>query len=162
MKDLLVSFYHFYRMSKSLGNFDQDFESFFKLFQEQRLLYGDYISHVLGWWAENENPNIYFVKYEDLKADPRGEITKMASFLGKTLTEAEIEVILSESSFKSMQDNSAVNMVDATVFNLSVSKFIRKGEVGDWKNYFTKEQLDYVESRSAELHAAGLEFTDII
>ena len=160
VKDNLVSYYNFYKMNEALGNFDHDFDAFFKLFQEKRLLYGDYFSHILGWWAARENPNIHFVKYEDLKADPRAEITKMASFLGKALTDAEIEVILSESSFKSMQDNSAVNMADLSDFKLSVSKFIRKGEVGDWKNYFTKEQLDFVESRSAELHAAGLVFTD--
>ena len=160
LKDLLVSFYHLYRLNKRLGNFDQDFEAFFKLFKEKRLLFGDYISHVLGWWAVKENPNIYFVKYEDLKADPRGEIIKMASFLGKKLTEAEIEIILLESSFKSMQNNSAVNKNDVTDMNQSVSKFIRKGEVGDWKNYFSEEQLKLVEDRLAELQGKGIAFTD--
>ena len=39
------------------------------------------------------------------------------------------------------------------------SSFIRKGEIDDWVNYFSKEQSDYVEAKFGEyLRPLGIKF----
>ena len=162
VKDVLVSFYHFYRMSKNYGNFDQSFEEFFKIFKAKSLIHGDYFDHVLSWWEQRSNSNLHFVKYEDLRANPKEEIAKIAHFLGKNLKDDQLDFIIDESSFESMRKNPMTNNEKNPVFDTTVSKFFRKGEVGDWQNYFTEEQRQYVDSLCKKhLTPHGLEWTDI-
>ena len=161
-KDAIVSFFHFYRMNTGFGNFDQGFDIFFEMFKAKQLMYGDYFDNVLSWWKERGNPNIYFVKYEDLKANPKEEIAKMAQYLGKSFKDDQLDLIVNECSFESMRKNPMTNYENIPSFDHSISKFIRKGEVGDWRNHFTEEQSQYVDSLCEEyLTPHGLEWSNI-
>ena len=160
IKDALVSFYHFYRMNKVYGNFDQSFDVFFEMFKAKQLVYGDYFDNVLSWWKERDNANIHFVKYEDLKANPKAEIGKIAGFLGKSFSEDLLDLIVDECSFESMKNDPMSNCENIPMFVSSISKFFRKGEVGDWQNYFTIEQSQYVDSLCEKhLTPHGLEWS---
>ena len=96
---------------------------------------------------QRRKDTIYFVTYEALKKNFRGEIIKIAKFLEKDLTDEQIDVITDHCSFDSMSTNQSTNYSDLSnvtdasdtskVFQFNISKFMRKGEVGDWKNYFT-------------------------
>ena len=37
------------------------------------------------------------------------------------------------------------DLADAGIFDVKKSTFIRRGEVGNWKEYFTEEQVKYVD-----------------
>lgn len=151
VKDMIVSNYHFYRMNEALGKFKGSFDDFFEYFKEKRLVYGDYFDHVLGWWSQKDSPNVLIVFYEDLKKDLRKEIERIAKFLGKDFSEKTMQDIVAESTFKSMKENPMTNCEDIPVFDNSISTFIRKGEVGDWKNYFNEEQNKYIDQRIEEM-----------
>jgi hypothetical protein len=83
--------------------------------------------------------NVVHVKYEDLRFD----------------TISELERIVYELSNKNIDGNEALRIVDQFSFEKqsgrkpgqeSTSSFMRKGIVGDWKNYFTleaKKKFDY-------------------
>ena len=52
------------------------------------------------------------------------------------------------------------NCDDVSVFKKEISAFLRKGEVGDWKNYLSKEQNEYLDKVIAErLDPVGLKMT---
>ena len=72
-----------------------------------------------------------------MKKDLRGEIVKMAKFLEKDLTEEQIDTITHHCTFDSMSRNRSTNYESSSRMDSKVSKFMRKGEVGDWKNHFT-------------------------
>lgn len=73
-------------------------------------------------------------------------VKKIADFLGKDLSEEQITSLVEHASFKNMRENPAVNLEPIIeqkhgpghVVKEEI-KFIRKGKVGDWKNYMTDE-----------------------
>jgi len=157
LKDNLVSLYHFYRNLPLLGEFSGTFSEFLELFKLKNLHGGDWFDFNLDWWSYRENKNIYFAKYEDMKSDIRSEIKKLAEFFDVALTENQMETIVQHTSFSSMKENSSVNRATVTGKNF----FMRKGVTGDWMNYFSPEEADYVDRLVQErLADTGLMFDD--
>ncbi|KAF8378547.1 hypothetical protein HHK36_029890 [Tetracentron sinense] len=99
--------------------------------------FGSFHDHVLGYWKESlEKPQkILFLKYEELKKEPRAQMKKLASFLGKPFVkEEEVDKVLWRCSFdrlKNLEVNK--NGVDPWVGMLH-SSYFRLGNIGDWKN----------------------------
>ncbi len=132
------------------GNFAGSFDEFFELYKSKRLFYGDPIEWFQGYWQLKNQPNIHIVFYEDLKADQGKEIMRLSDFLGKPLKDKEMENILEHTTFTNMQNNSMVNCGANPFFKQEVSKFIRRGVVGDWKQHFTDEQVAIVDKEILE------------
>jgi len=79
----------------------------------------------------------------------------IAEFLNKPLSDELINRIAEQCSFRGMTKNE-------TSYKLSEKKdsesLLRKGVVGDWKNYFTPEQNERFEKEVLEkLKGSGLE-----
>ena len=53
---------------------------------------------------------MHFVFYEDLKRGLNGELKKMASFLGKELSEDQLDRLKEHLQFENIQKNETVNM----------------------------------------------------
>jgi hypothetical protein len=159
-KDTLVSYYHFYSFNKALGCFTGTWDEFFELFRAKNLLYGDPIDWFVSWWTTKGKQDFLHVFYEDLSANPAHEIQRMAAFLDKPASEVDLTKILGWISFESMSNEKSVNYTDmAHLFDCSISQYMRKGRVGDWKNYFTEEQSRYVDKLVAEkCTPVGLKF----
>ncbi len=148
-KDLFVSFYHFYRMNIRLGLFPGTWDEFFELVRASRLAYGDYFDWYRGWWLERRRNNVLFVKYEDAKKVPVAVIKEMSAYLGQMIPQDVIEKIAEATSFKNVSGNNEakMNILDESqrVLRTDISDFFRKGSVGDWKQYFSREQSEFVD-----------------
>ena len=159
IKDTLVSLYHFYRMNASLGSMKGPFSEFFQLFREKHLAFGDWFDFNLGYWNNHKHYELFVLKYEDLHEDLEGTVQKLAEFLERDLNQEQIKKIASHVSFQAMLCNDNVNHTKKSHFKHEISQFMRKGEVGDWKNYLTKEQEQYVDELYSErVEGSGLEF----
>ena len=148
IKDVLVSFYHFYRANVAFNFFKGSFADFFELFRNKRLFYGDWLNHSLGWWNQRHHSNVLFVTYESLKTSSANEIQRIARFCEKNLTSEKIQMIVNRTDFNSMKTNPMSHFTMGTpkkIYDSSISPLIRKGEVGDWKTYFTVEMNAFVE-----------------
>ena len=68
-------------------------------------------------------------------------VQQIAKFLGKDLSPEMIQRIADQTTFKAMSDGKG-RFYDGSgsPFLHKHLKFMRKGEVGDWRNYFTEEQ----------------------
>ena len=67
----------------------------------------------------------------------------MADFVGRSLSDEVIQRIAKHCSFDEMKTNNMVNRENLPIkdlFDMSETKFMRKGIIGDWKNHFTEEQ----------------------
>ncbi|KAM6178228.1 sulfotransferase 1C4-like [Rhynchocyon petersi] len=140
-KDNMVSYYHFHRMNKGLpnpGTWDEYFESFLT----GKVCWGSWYDHVKGWWEAKERHQILYLFYEDMKKNPKQEIQKLAEFLGSKLDDETLDKIAHHTSFDMMKQNPMANYssVPTEFMDHSISPFMRKGAVGDWKNHFTVAQ----------------------
>lgn len=165
-KDLCVSLYHY---CKLLHGLQGSFETFCELFLEDNIPVGAYWSHVLQFWNRRNDPNILFLKYEDMKRNLPAVIQECADFLGidYQLTTANMDRMCDHLKFDRMQLNSAVNG-DPIIYSSDSenqnsvkndSKFIRKGQIGDWKNYISPDlSRKFDEWTKKNTTGTGLEF----
>ncbi len=160
LKDNIVSYYHMYKAMINY-NFPKTctMDDFLQLFDEKRLVFGDWFDFNLSWWEEKDNPNFLFVKYEELKKDVRAVIRRVATFLNKSLDPSLIEAIAEHTSFEKMTQNDKTNYTFAPFLDLTVSPFMRKGIVGDWKSHFTPTQVEQLDKLiETKLAGTGLSF----
>ncbi|XP_075591880.1 sulfotransferase 1B1 [Dermatophagoides farinae] len=161
-KDNAVSYYHHHRMSTFLGNYSGTWDDFVELFARGDLVYGSWIDHVRGFWElkQQDPDSVLFVSYEELKVDLKKMIGIICDFVGHRLTDEQIDRITLHCSFEKMRNNKMVNREDlpvADLFDMSKTKFMRKGIIGDWRNHFTAEQSQrFDEIFEPELKRIGL------
>nr|XP_060609207.1 amine sulfotransferase-like [Anolis sagrei ordinatus] len=140
-KDVLVSYYHFSRVSVLLEEVE-DFDIIMDRFLAGKVIGDLWLDHVEGWSAQRDHLNILFLMYEEMKKDLRGCVMKICNFLGKRLTKEEIDDIVDKASFDKMSMDPRSNYTDMNdnFLDLSKGRFMRKGTIGDWKNTMTVAQ----------------------
>ncbi|XP_030846018.1 sulfotransferase 1C2 [Strongylocentrotus purpuratus] len=165
-KDTAVSYYHFCEYVPTLPTYGS-WDMFFEEFLANRALQGSWFENVLPWWKRRNHPNVLFLKYEDMKKDLQGAVRQIAEFMGKSLSDDVIEKIAKASTFKAMKKNPSSNpdtllkkgKQESGLEQSSKPSFMRKGVVGDWKNYFTDEQNKrFDEVYDKEMAGSGLVF----
>ena len=150
-KDTLVSFYHHLRSDSQVGAFNGTWNQYFELFKQKKLPFGDYFEHNAEWYKFNEaRKESLILIYEEMKKDHRGHVVKIGNFLGYDLSEKVIDIIVQKTTVKHMQKNINAVVEGFATWKSERSNFIRKGEVGDWVNYFSNKQSEYVDSKCKE------------
>uniref|UniRef100_A0A1E1XIL0 Putative sulfotransferase n=1 Tax=Amblyomma aureolatum TaxID=187763 RepID=A0A1E1XIL0_9ACAR len=170
--DCAVSYYHFLKGATPKTITDVSFERFLSMFLNGKVIYGDYFDHVIPWYDRRHDDNVLFITYEQLKADTREQVLRIGDFLGKehgnALRQDDVllERVMDACSFENMkvffkekpaerakkiaetakQKSERVEILLAFPIDKEEmhegSGFVRKGIVGDWKNYFTPEQIE--------------------
>ncbi|KAI3966088.1 hypothetical protein MKW92_044666 [Papaver armeniacum] len=86
-------------------------EEAFEFFCSGLSVFGPFWDHVLGYWKESlENPHkVLFMKYEDLKKEPKTQLKRLAEFMGCSFTLEEerqgwIEDVSSLCSFEHLKN----------------------------------------------------------
>nr|XP_056717692.1 sulfotransferase 1C1-like [Euleptes europaea] len=140
-KDNVVSSYHFHRMNQIMPE-PGTWEEFLEKYMAGKVVWGSWYDHVKGWWKAKDHHRILYLFYEDIKENPRHEIQKISQFLEKDLEKEILDKIVHHTQFEIMKENPMANytMVPPEIMNHKISPFMRKGAVGDWKNYFTVAQ----------------------
>jgi hypothetical protein len=110
-KDVVVSYYHHHKLTKSVDQ-DLQFSDFVKFFMKELLVEDPYMAHVKEAVALKDSPYVKFLWYEDMKKDLPAAIRDVARFVGKELTETEIAALADYLDVKNMKKNPAVNHQD--------------------------------------------------
>lgn len=148
-KDQVVSYYHYLLLAYQIKC---TFEEFVETFMTNQMLYGSSAQHMSEYYKRRNQPNVLIVKYEDMNKDLPKVIQQCADHLEieRKLTQDDIDKLCDHVKFEKMEKNTSVNLehlvfndpivaenIDREMYNKV--KFIRKGQVGDWQNYFTPE-----------------------
>ncbi|XP_070589503.1 amine sulfotransferase-like [Erythrolamprus reginae] len=147
-KDVLVSMYHFHKISVTLET-PKDFDTFMEKFLAGKVGNSLWLDHIEGWYTHKDDFNILFLSYEEMKRDLRSSVLKICNFLGKELSEKVVDDVVHKATFDSMRADSRVNyrFIPSDQIDFSKGDFLRKGIVGDWKNIMTvaqSERFDHV------------------
>ncbi|KAK9068397.1 hypothetical protein SSX86_012510 [Deinandra increscens subsp. villosa] len=158
-KDVLTSYWHFFRKLNTPIKLDDGFE----LFSRGMNHYGSFWDHVIGYYkASLEHPDkVLFLKYEDLKKDPESEVKKLAKFVGNPFTEEEkydgsVQKIIKLCGFENLCEANKGGEQTSKV--LSDDIYFRKGVVGDSVNYLTTEMIQTLDKITKE-KCDGLDFS---
>ncbi|KAL3524119.1 hypothetical protein ACH5RR_016953 [Cinchona calisaya] len=145
-KDTIISLWHFFNSIFRPNLEPFPLEKAVECFCNGVHQYGPFFDHVLEYWLESQKrPNkILFLRYEELKRDPKGEVKKLASFLGKPfVNEEEVEKVLWRCSLERLR-NLDVNKNGSILYGVPNSSYFRRGVVGDWKNYLSPELQEQI------------------
>ncbi|XP_070560562.1 sulfotransferase 1C2-like [Ptychodera flava] len=118
------------------------------------VVFGDWFDHTLGWWKYVKGINGLFLKYEDMKKNPRDATVKIAEYLTCDLSDDVIDKITERCSFAKMKASKVMDLEE-----VKGRPFLRKGATGDWKNYFTvAENEAFDEVYNERMKDSGLSF----
>lgn len=142
-KDLAVSLYNH---TKGITAFEYDgkWENFLPLFLQGKTEYNSWFEYVLEWEKEmSTSPNlpVHLVYYEDLKENTLREVRRLGKFLGVEDTGGLFEAISEKCQFENMAKDKQKYLFPQDP--IEGFTFYRKGDVGDWKNWFTIAQNEY-------------------
>ena len=109
-----------------------------------------------------DSENILVMKYEWMKANHRAAVETIAKFIGCDLTPSEVSSVVDQTTFDKMKANPVANMGWIESFYVATegsTPFMRKGKVGDWRNYFTDKQSARMDEEiKKRFDGTGLEF----
>lgn len=137
-KDCCVSLYNRAKSQPTDALSDVTFDEFFELFVNGLTYFGSYFEFVRSWWAERHDPKALFITYESMHADIRGSVLKITDFVDHAMSkelresEAKMKAVLKRIELPSMKAKYA-------------AQFVRKGVVGDWKNFLSPDQARCME-----------------
>ncbi|NXK47089.1 ST3A1 sulfotransferase, partial [Chauna torquata] len=160
-KDVVVSYYHF---SKFIATLEEvpDFNIFMERFLAGKVLASSWFDHVAGWYSHAEDFNILFLTYEEMKKDLRSAVLKICNFLGKKLSEEELELVVRQATFENMKKDPRANYENLPddIAEKEKGRFLRKGTVGDWKNMMTVAQSErFDEVLKEKIETLPIKFT---
>ena len=121
---------------------------FFDLFvKNEKVLYGTYTDWLADWDKNKDKGEMLVLKYEDLKQDIVSGIKKIAAFLNVKLSDALLQKIVHDVNIEQMKNDKIV--MDEP--HSTPGQFVRSGQSGEWKKYFTVEQNEWFDNKYKKL-----------
>ncbi|XP_046542808.1 sulfotransferase 1A1-like [Haliotis rubra] len=165
-KDACVSYFNHLRDMEKPYNYEGDFVEFTEAFLSEKLPFGSYSTYLHAWTEEKaavQDLPVLNLFYEDMKINPVKSVKDIARFLGLSSTDQFCEEVANACSFKKMKkvDQEMKTKPDMKIWaDGTEGTFYRKGEIGDWKNWFTvaeNERFDQIWNK--KMKDSGFEFT---
>ncbi len=165
-RDCCVSFYHHLmdmtpeaRRRAGIPR-PASFDEFF----ERWLDFGAWFRNVQSWWPHFRDPNVLWLRYEDLKRDFPAALDRIAAFLGWSLTPVQREKVLEYCSFSWMRAHAErftrFSADEAPLFR--PGGFIRKGQSGGYRELLSPAHEARILAKAREmLEPACLSFLEL-
>lgn len=165
-RDCCVSFYHHVMSmtdsakARTGVSTPTSFDDYF----EQWMGFGAWFRNVASWWPHINEPNVLWLRYEDMVTDLSGTINRILEFLGWQVTNQQRDLVLEHCSFKWMKqhDEKFSSDYESGEPMFKPKSFIRKGQIGDHKQLLQPEhERRILEKAKAEIPADCLKFIGV-
>jgi hypothetical protein len=132
-RDVMVSYWHFLKALR--GDVD-----FLMLVQGEGLTPCRWHEHVDQWLANPHGAEQLVVRYEDLQAQPLRELGRFCSFAKLERTPAQMEHVAEKAAFAKAKHKERTQGWDNAAWPKEHA-FIRRGEVGSWRDEMPADVL---------------------
>lgn len=149
LRDVAVSAYHHHCL---VSGADNDFGLYIEAFiQGQVPMFESWERHFASWWPRRNDPNVLFLRYEEMVRDLAGTARRIAGFCHLPLDEAAMPRIVQRCSVAFMKQHD--DKFDPRLRRLARAKeaFIRKGQSGEGAAKLSPAQRERLEARVAAL-----------
>ncbi len=113
--------------------------------------FGSWQDHVRSWLESPlaKNGNLLVIRYEDMREDPAGILARVVKFLGISAHPHRIRKAIESNSLEKMRakEDKAKTVPKASCED---ARFVRKGEVGGWRNNLPGSLLEIVQQQAGE------------
>lgn len=140
--DTCVSFY--YHLSHQVeGCYENSLRDFFEDWMNGHLPFGSWDDHVRSYAPAIASGDVFLLAYEDMVNDLHGCVQKLIGFLDldDVLSEKDISELLPSFTFQSMKKD-LQRFQPKSVSWKNNFKFLRKGQVGDFKVVLSSSERD--------------------
>jgi len=110
--------------------------------------------HLSTWWEFRDAPNILFVHFGDLKADPETEMRRIAAFCDIQVDEDKWPALVASVGLDAMRGEaheSGAHDTMSFVFEGGADRFFYKGDNGRWRDVLTADDLALYDAAAATL-----------
>ncbi|WP_437601004.1 sulfotransferase domain-containing protein [Sorangium sp. So ce590] len=97
---------------------------------------------VRSWWAFRGEPNVLLIHYGRLKEDLRGQIARMAEFIGVEPARLRMDRIVEQCSFGYMRSRAEQMAPFGGAHMVDPKAFFHKGPTRDHRSELTPEQIE--------------------
>uniref|UniRef100_A0A6I8Q364 Sulfotransferase n=1 Tax=Xenopus tropicalis TaxID=8364 RepID=A0A6I8Q364_XENTR len=139
-KDTAVSYFHFYNNNPVLPKYSS-WDTFFEDFMSGNVCWGSYFDHALAWNKHIDDEGVLIMTFEEMKEDLKAAVKKISKFFGLSLNEEQTQEVAGKGTFTAMKEKMTETRKDFAKI------FLRKGEVGDWKNHFSEAQSQEIDAK---------------
>ncbi|XP_060074342.1 sulfotransferase 1B1-like [Ylistrum balloti] len=140
-KDVAVSFFNHHSNIISY-NFSGTWGNYVPRYLKGDVDYGTWFDYTLKWekfMADNPDYPIFMTTFEDMKEDALREVNRLAKFLEVDRGQDFLKEVIDLCHFDRMKkEKNHMEVVGG--WRGGTAAMYRKGEVGDWKNWFTVAQ----------------------
>jgi len=148
-KDVFVSGYFFLR-DGFLGKAMPRVDTMYKAFLSGKGLGGSWAVNAASYWRERGRPNVLILSFKNLKQDLRGNVERIARFLGIDVSQEILEKVCRLSSFDYMKSVDSRFHMGQVVAGLPPGAMIRKGTQGGASELLSLEQRQRIDDRFQE------------
>jgi hypothetical protein len=145
-RDVAVSAYHHLRL---VTGHDLEFAPFIGMFLRDRTMFRSWFKHIESWWPHRNDPNVLFLRYEEVILDLPGAVRQVATFCGLPLDEEKLARVVERCSVSFMKQHSAKFDLRLAQLSNTSREFIRKGTAGEGREMLTPAQQAWIARRLA-------------
>lgn len=106
--------------------------------------------HIASWLEQSDIP-VHLIRYEDMKADTIGALSRALAFAGRPASEQEIKRAVTFADFTQLRQQELDKGFREAPRPQAGGNFFRRGEVGCWRDELTAEQVARIESEHAPM-----------
>lgn len=115
------------------------------------------LHHLDTFWQARDLPNVELFHYSDLTSDLRGEMERLAAWLGIDVPDDRWSALVEAAGFERMRDRAAELVPNSTHgFWQDTTAFFRSGTTGRWSSILDPDDMQRYDARVALLAAPDL------
>jgi hypothetical protein len=157
-RDVALSYYDFSRKYRQIED-GYPLERYLEDFTSGHLLsagWGTWGENVASWvYARGARPGYLLLRYEDMKARPEQQVTRIAEFLGIPASPEQLRTAIERSSADRMREMEKTQGKDwiTTKDKRSDIPFVRTASAGGWKTKLPRESVAKIEAKWGHIMA---------
>jgi hypothetical protein len=149
VRDVAVSAYHHFLL---VTGKKKDIREFLDDFLEEKVFLGSWFKHIESWWPHRHDPDVLFLRYEEMVADLPAAVREVARFCRIPLDEADLPRIVERCGIEFMkQHDQKFDPRQHQAASQGAGTFIRRGGAGEGRLTFDLKQNRLLVSRMKEL-----------